>query len=82
MRPEEIYDYMLEHKIGTNFTSTYDQISKYYELELLDFKKADKVYRVGLDLLKGDQKNHDNLRVFYNKFSARMANRIKEQITP
>ena len=45
--PEDVYDYMLELKIGTKFASTFEQIAKYFEYELLDYKKADKIYRIG-----------------------------------
>ena len=43
---------MLESGVGKNFAKTYSKIADYYETSLLDFRKADKIYRIGLSKLK------------------------------
>ena len=42
-----MYDFMLEKGIGGNYHSTFVNIAKFFESDLLDYKKADKVYRMG-----------------------------------
>jgi hypothetical protein len=46
-RPEDIYEMMLENGVGKGFAKTYSKIADYYENSLLDYRKADKVYRIG-----------------------------------
>lgn len=42
---------MLSNGVGACFAKTYSKVADYYEKELLDYRKADKVYRMGLDKL-------------------------------
>lgn len=43
---------MLSNGVGACFSKTFSKIAEYYEVELLDYRKADKVYRLGQDSLK------------------------------
>lgn len=47
-KPEDVFDTMLDNKVGTCFANTYAKISEYYENELLDYRKADKIMRVAM----------------------------------
>jgi hypothetical protein len=47
-RPEDVFDIMLNENIGAVFAKTYNKIAEYFEFDLLDYRKADKVYRIGL----------------------------------
>lgn len=38
---------MLESGVGKGFAKTYSKIADYYENSLLDYRKADKIYRMG-----------------------------------
>jgi hypothetical protein len=51
---------------------------------LLDYKKADKIFRVGLATLANEctDTQYKNLQLLYNKFSDRMIDRIKKDISP
>lgn len=51
---------MLNLKVGACYAKTYQKIADYFECELLDFRKADKVYRIGLDRLKPSETSDDN----------------------
>jgi galactose-1-phosphate uridylyltransferase len=42
---------MLNYQIGSCYSKTYSKIADFFEFELLDFRKADKVYRIGMDTL-------------------------------
>ena len=46
-RPEDVYEMMLESGIGERFAKTYSKIADYYEHSVMDYRKADKVYRTG-----------------------------------
>lgn len=81
-KPEEIYDYMLEYKIGTNFVSTYEQIAKYYEFEMFNFKKADKIYRMGQKQFENQERDLRNIDSLYQRFTLRMNHRIGDNIGP
>ena len=48
---DKIYDFMLEKEIGTNHSSLYLHIAKYFETKVKDLKRADKVFRKGIDYL-------------------------------
>lgn len=43
---------MLANRVGACYARTYGKIADYFEVELLNYRKADKVYRMGLDYLK------------------------------
>lgn len=47
-KPQDVYDIILDKKIGACFSSTYEKIAQYFEFELLDYRRADKVLRMGL----------------------------------
>ena len=51
---------MLESGVGKNFAKTYSKIADYYENFLLDFRKADKVYRTGQTKLKELSEQSEN----------------------
>ena len=51
---------MLSNKVGASFSKTYDKIADYYENELLDYRKADKIYRIGLETLDDILKQESN----------------------
>jgi hypothetical protein len=80
-KPEDVFDYMIENKIGTTYSRTFDSIARYFEFSLMDFKKSDKVYRIGLRSLK-DSKELDNLRSLYSRFSLRMTFKLRQYIQP
>ena len=73
-RPVDIYEYMIEHKIGFNQASSIKEISEYFESNIWDFRMADKVFRVGLNYLKStrNEKELDNLKHYYQNFYKRM----------
>ena len=50
-RPEDVYDMMLELKVGAGFANTYSKVADYFEFENFNFRKADKIYRQGLDFI-------------------------------
>jgi hypothetical protein len=50
-RPEDVLEIMLNRKVGAGHAKTYCKIAEFYEEERLDYRKADKVYRIGLGLL-------------------------------
>mmetsp|Transcript_16135 Transcript_16135/g.11648 ORF Transcript_16135/g.11648 Transcript_16135/m.11648 type:complete len:125 (+) Transcript_16135:145-519(+) len=81
-RPEEIFEYMIQNNIGTSFASTFEFICQHYEYEELDFKRADKILRVGMQMLIGNEKEQKNMSAIYSRFSARMSERIKEELAP
>lgn len=56
---------MIERKIGEQYASTYDKIAKYFESATREHKKADKVYRVGQENLKDNEKELKNLQFLY-----------------
>jgi hypothetical protein len=56
---------MLTLKIGMGSAKTYNKIADYYENELLDYRKADKVYRIGIDEL--DDSTSDDLSESVNR---------------
>ena len=58
--PSDVFDIMLANCVGACFAKTYSQIADYYEKELLDYRKADKVYRMGLDKLTELSKQSDS----------------------
>ena len=55
----------------------------YFETELLDFRRADKIYRTGLSYLKGQdealKKELGNLSSLYSRFSDRILKRIESE---
>lgn len=48
---EDVFDYMLEKKIGADFASCYMAISSYIEQKAKDLRKAELVLRNGIDHL-------------------------------
>jgi hypothetical protein len=42
---------MLELKVGAGFANTYSKVADYFEFENFNFRKADKIYRQGLDFI-------------------------------
>jgi hypothetical protein len=38
---------MLESGIGERFAKTYSKIAEYYENKVMNYRKADKIYRFG-----------------------------------
>ncbi len=57
-------------------------MSKYFEFDLFDYKKADKVFRVGQQHLEDIDKESQNISSLYYRFSMRMNERIKNDIAP
>jgi len=51
-----VFDFIIEKGIGANFASTYERISQHCEYELMDFKLADKILRIGMTKLKDNEK--------------------------
>jgi len=74
---EDTYEYILHHKIGLHLCSTFVTVADYFERCKKDFRKADKVYRMGLsdretaDALPG--KEAARLKVKYEQFEARVS---------
>eukprot|EP00347_Sterkiella_histriomuscorum_P019886 403339935 len=83
--PQDVYETMLHLKIGACFNSTYEKIANYFEFEALDYRRADKIYRVGLQELialgeeKGDQQLQ-NLQMKYRIFTERMKTRVEAEV--
>ena len=42
----------MNNKIGVMYANTFVKIAEYYERELLDYRKADKIYRIGNEELQ------------------------------
>ncbi len=79
-RPEEVFDIMIELGVGARFAKTYSKISEYYENELLDYRRADKVYRVGLEKIESESSDRElrNLESLYERFCDRMVKRVEK----
>lgn len=56
-RPEDVYDMMLTLRVCGECAKTYSKVAEFFESEKLDYRKADKVYRMGLEAL--DQQTSD-----------------------
>lgn len=82
-RPEEVFDMMLDQSVGAFFAKTYSKIADYYENELLDYRKADKVFRMGLQKLESldesDSKEARSLESLYERFCDRMLRRVEKE---
>lgn len=80
--PTDIYDYMLEHKIGDSHASTYKEIGEYFEFKWLDYRMADKIYRIGKDVLfkKERLKEFENVDHHYTMFYRRVNKMYNEDI--
>ncbi len=76
---EEVYDFMIEHKIGTSYASTWEQIAHHFEFEELNFRYADKVYRLATKQLQ--DKELLNTRAHYQRFKVRMDDRVEHNIS-
>lgn len=50
-RPEDVYDMMLTLRVCGDYAKTYNKVAEFFESEKLDYRKADKVYRIGLEAL-------------------------------
>lgn len=82
---------MLDQCVGACFAKTYSKIADYYENELLDYRKADKVYRMGLDKLDSSSSSSDendstsnskearSLECLYQRFCDRMQRRVEKE---
>lgn len=80
---------MLSQKVGACFAKTFSKIAEYFEFEQLDYRKADKVYRIGLDHLKlldtqaspkkSNTKELESLNSLYERFSERMMRRVEQE---
>ena len=46
-KPGDVFDMMLANKVGACFAKTFISIADYYEKNLLDYRKADKIHRMG-----------------------------------
>jgi iron-sulfur cluster repair protein YtfE (RIC family) len=89
-QPEEIFEVMLESRIGDCFAKTYDTIARHFEVELRDYRRADKIYRMGKERLLGiaeeavpQQTNQARKELgivenLYERFCDRMNRRIEE----
>ena len=69
--------------VGACFSKTYHKMAEYYETELMDFRKADKIYRSGLSYLRSleekSKKEFGNLSSLYERFSDRMLKKIENE---
>ena len=48
---EDVLDYILEKKIGSEFASSYTNIAEYIETKVKDMRKAEETIRTGLNYL-------------------------------
>ena len=48
---EDVLDYILEKKIGSDFASSYTNIAEYIETKVKDMRKAEETIRTGLNYL-------------------------------
>lgn len=62
-----------------NFSSIYIHIAKYFESSLLDYKKADKIYRVGLKQITIESELN-KIKNAYQMFSDRMDYKYRKDI--
>ena len=46
---------------------------------MLDYRKADKVYRMGMKQLQENEKELKNVRGLYERFTERMKHRVDEE---
>ena len=73
---------MIEHKIGTMYARTFGLIAHYFEFDLMDFKKADKIYRRGQSALKENEKEQKNITALYSAFSSRIKEKSDKEMEP
>ena len=71
---------MLTHKVGACFSKTFVKIADYFEFDLYDYRKADKVYRIGLESLETNDKELKNLTCLYGRFRDRMQERLEREV--
>ncbi len=43
-----MYDILMSKGIGSEYAATYDKIAQYFEFEELNYRKADKIIRMGI----------------------------------
>ena len=73
---EDVFDYMLDKKIGTNFASTFIDIASYVELKAKDLRKAEITLRDGIDhlsALDNSKKELAKLERSYSLFESRVS---------
>ena len=81
---EDVFEFMIEHKIGLMDSQTVRQISHFFESNKqnpINLRKADKVFRTAIDQIekelemesRGDLKKElANLKHYYSRFCERM----------
>jgi hypothetical protein len=74
--PEILFDFIMENKIGWPFYTTYVRIAEFFE-KRMDLRRADKIFRQGLERLTED-KQLRNLQVKYDLFESRTKEKLEE----
>ncbi|CAI2363321.1 unnamed protein product [Moneuplotes crassus] len=77
----DVYHYMEIHRIGQTTYNYYINYAKDVEKELRDFRKADKIYRTGLDMIEKDR-HKKKFQKDYDRFAKRMEGRINDMAEP
>lgn len=97
-RPEDVYDMMLTLRVCGEYAKTYSKVAEFFEQEKLDYRKADKVYRMGLAALDqqsteessssgGSNAGHQDrelrtLESLYERFCQRMKRKAEREAIP
>jgi hypothetical protein len=57
---------MTEQKIGFDFSKTFKAIANFYEVKRVDYKMADKIYRIGVNhLMNKTEKEFISINYYY-----------------
>lgn len=59
---QEVYEFMLEKEIGADHSSLYKHIAKFFEDKEKDLKRADKVFRKGIEYLRGRSDDNKSIK--------------------
>lgn len=49
---KDVYELMLDHKIGFHKKSSFVKIARFYEERVFDLREADRIYLLGIKLLQ------------------------------
>ena len=81
---KDVFDLMMEHKIGFHKESTFVKIASFYEKHIFDLREADRILRVGAAELKKRElfQQLGRLEQEYRVFARRVAQIQTEVVLP
>lgn len=74
-----MYEIMLGKGVGNEYASTYDKIAAFFEFEELNYRKADKILRMGVQKFSSDEKYDKQLKCLLFK-QDRLAERMDKHL--